>query len=86
MPIQVKQHFVQGSKVKRLVTRIKAVCQGEDPELVLMACLSLILVIQHPDISVEDLQKGVMGTSEWVALFLQSLEEGDEELEPSQIN
>ena len=49
----------------------------EDETVVLMACLSLALIIQYPAITGEELAAGVLHTSEAIALFLSSLENGE---------
>ena len=64
-----------------------SVCDGagktssEDELVVLMACLSLALMIQHSEISSMELMTGVLGASEWISLYLSSIEDGDMENE-----
>ena len=59
------------------------VCDGtgkvsdEDEIVVLMACLSLALMIQMPAVNSRELHQGVLGASEWISLFLASIEDGD---------
>ena len=49
----------------------------EDEIVVLMACLSLALMIQMPSVNSRELHQGVLGASEWISLFLASIEDGD---------
>ena len=59
------------------------ICDGtgkisnEEEVVVLMACLSLALMIQMPSINSKELHQGTLGASEWISLFLTSLEDGD---------
>lgn len=50
---------------------------SEDEIVVLMACLSLALMIQMPSVNSKELHQGVLGASEWISLFLASIEDGD---------
>ena len=49
----------------------------EEEIVVLMAVLSLALMIQMPSINSQELHQGVLGASEWISLYLSSIEDGD---------
>lgn len=74
---------VRSSDIQRVVGKIKAAVAEEDEDAILMACLSIALIFQCPDITHEQLAKGVRGCSEWIALYTTSPEEL---IDPKKVN
>lgn len=62
-----------GAEIGRIVDEVTPILGKEDPIHVLMACLSLAIVVQDPEITPEDLARGVKETSEFIACFLSCL-------------
>ncbi len=88
MSSPINHDYAEGKDVSRVISKIEtAIGEDEDETVVLMACLSLALMIQHPQISNRQLMDGVLGSSEWIALYLTSLEDQkDGGLPPSKLN
>lgn len=70
---EISQTRATGAEIGRIVDEIVPILGKEDPIHVLMACLSIAIVVQDPDISPEHLADGVKGTSEHIALWLSSI-------------
>lgn len=87
MTIPITKQDVPGPEIARIVNAMQEVFGDEDRTAMMMACLSMALILQHEDISMDDLKDGVLGASEWIALFLTSLEEQEEGgLDPMKVN
>lgn len=65
-----------GPEIQRIVEGMEPFLMQFSRDQVLIACLSIAILIQDPDIAVENLQAGVKGASEWMCLYLSSLGEG----------
>ena len=63
-----------GPEVGEVVSVIGKVLEDVDPMLVLSACLAMSILISRPEATTEELEKGVMGVSEWIALYAESLD------------
>ena len=63
-----------GPDVGEVVEVIGNVLKGVDEMLVLSACLSMAILISRPEATSQELEKGVMGVSEWIALYAESLD------------
>lgn len=76
-PTQVGQDIIQatatGEQIARIVNNIQEVVLDETRTDILMACLSMALILQEPDITPVNLVKGVKESSQFIALFLSSL-------------
>lgn len=53
-----------------IVSKIESVLLGEKRSDVVIACLSIALTLQEPDITAQQLHDGVSGASKWMCLFL----------------
>lgn len=71
-----------GKDVGDVVQTMEQVFVDIDPILLLSACLAMAVLITNPDVNSEQLDKGVTGASEWLALYADSLEP----VEKGQIN
>lgn len=74
--IRYKQY--SGQEVGKLYDKVKPIFDGEDPTLVVVTCLSVAILCQYPDLSVEELSKLVADTSEWMSLTMKPTEEPKE--------
>lgn len=74
MNTNIEQSRASGPEVEKIVQAMESAIGDKPPFMVLMACLSLALILQHPDISVEELQRGVKDSSQFIALWLSNLE------------
>lgn len=72
-----------GAELERLINAMERVLVGEREQHIVMACLALVISLQVPDITSEQLAKGVKGASEWIALFGSSL---NLDSHPEQVN
>jgi hypothetical protein len=58
-----------GADIEKIVARISTVIKGEPINHVGMACLSIAVMLQDPNITPEKLVQAVKGASEWIACF-----------------
>ena len=63
-----------GADIDRILTLMESVLSGQDEQHIVMACLALALMIQIPNIKLEQITAGVKGASEWITLFASELE------------
>lgn len=68
-----------GQEVGEAIHTMQQVLQDSDPMLVLSACLALAVLISYPEATSEQLDRGVTGASEWIALYADSLDPDPEE-------
>lgn len=73
----LQTEYAQGSEVFKLVQAIKEVLDGQPSHMILLSCLSLVVVMQQPEISADHLQKALLAISQHIALYLTSLEDGE---------
>lgn len=75
---------VSNDDVFKIVQKLEGLIAEEQPAHVIIACLSVALILQHPEINLDQLGEGVHGMSQWTALFIDGLqhpvEEGQKEL------
>ena len=58
---------------EHIIEKIEPILVGEQKTHALMALLTIIFLVQYPQISEDDLATGIEGTSEYVANFLEGL-------------
>lgn len=64
-----EKRFRNFADVNKVIEKIETACAEDDPFDVLMACIGIILLVNKPDITREQMEKGILQTSEWVALY-----------------
>ncbi len=74
---QIGQDIIQasatGEQIARIVNNIQEAVSEESRTDILMACLSMAIILQEPDITPSNLVKGVKESSQFIALYLSSL-------------
>jgi hypothetical protein len=50
---------------------------------IVMGCLSMILFLQYPDITKDEMVRGLKDVSEWITLYLSTL---SEKTDPAKVN
>lgn len=68
--------WATGDEIRNVADRIQTALDGVTPEHALITMLSLIIIIQRPNISPENLQTAVNEASTFICLLLDGL--GDE--------
>ena len=81
----IQQLSATGEQVGAIIDKIEGAITGEPKHHVLMACLTLALVMQYPNISAEELQEGVKRTSQFIAFYLEGIN-GAQILTANQVN
>lgn len=71
---EIVQQTATGKEIEEIINEIAPIIQDKPSAHVMMACLALAMIIQHPDIEPEDLQRGVKEASEWMALYVSSVD------------
>ena len=87
MTVPIIEARATGKEVTRIINeKLAPSVDGEDQSAAVIAMLTMVLLIMKPVISAEDIQQGVMGISQWMCLFLSSLDEVDEKGEKRKAN
>ena len=71
----IEQSKASGEDVSRVVGRMSDIFKNEENHIILMSALSIAIMVQQPDVTPEQLKAGVLGASQWIALYLTSIEE-----------
>jgi hypothetical protein len=83
---QIYTASVPGPEVKKIFDKMAAIFQGEDENACVIACLSMVLAIQNPEITEKQLMEGVMELSKTVMMVATGVESIDSiELDPSKV-
>ena len=77
-PGLIQEIYATGMDVHNIVEKIEPVLAGLPRGHVLIALMTMAIIIQHPEITPEQLQEGVKGLSQWMALFLSTTDESGE--------
>lgn len=62
--------YATGADIDEIISQVAPAIQGYDPDLQLIACLSICFIMMNPHIEFETLQLGVAGASGWIADFV----------------
>lgn len=65
-----------GEEIDAVISKIEPHLDGVPRVHVLIACISLALLVQYPDLTPDELQQGVRGVSQYICMFLDGLEMG----------
>lgn len=86
-PTLVSEAFASGIEIAPIVDRLEAALEGVPRTHALIALTSIILLLQHPNISQEAIYNGVRDVSRYVCLWLAG-EDGssDEPMDKSKLN
>ena len=82
---EITSSFATGPDIERVAGKMITAVSREDEMLVMISALSLVFLIQDPDLSEQQLLNGVKGASTWIAEFLRASQEATE-VPPSQMN
>jgi hypothetical protein len=66
---------VPGAEVVRAMNAIEVATAMESDQVIMMACFAMAICIANPGIENEALKQGVKGASEWLAMYIDSLDE-----------
>ena len=66
-----------GEEIEAVIAAIEPSLVNRPTHHVLIACLSLAILIMHPDISPEKLQAAVKGTSQYICMLLSGVDESN---------
>lgn len=80
-PLQlVSEARATGEEVYQLVCQIEPILIGVDRAKAIMACLSIALILQNPDLTPQEIQEGVRGASQWMCLYLSTTKSASDAL------
>lgn len=71
----ITEYKVDGADLSKIIDKLEEVLTGEKKSHILVACLSLALLVMDDDIEAEELAEGVLGASQWMSLYIDSLGE-----------
>lgn len=66
----VEETTATGEEINAIIARLEPALWNQRRSHVIIAMLSLALSLQNPELTAEELQEGVRGVSQWIALFL----------------
>jgi hypothetical protein len=61
-----------GEDIFQIVAKIQPILEPERVDLVIMACLAIVMMIMNPNLTSEELQAGIKGCSQWICTFLET--------------
>ena len=70
MTDQLHETSATGAEIQEIVDTVGPILEQWPRSHVLIACISIAILLTHPNITPEELQKGVKGTSQWICAFL----------------
>ena len=82
----IQETKATGAEIDEILKAIEPGLMNRPRHHVLIACLSIAVLIMHPDISPEKLQEGVKGASQWICLFLSGMGEDGEVIPKERLN
>ena len=59
-----------GEQISQLLDAMEPVLDGHPKHNVLVACLSIAVLLQRPDLDADELKTAVFETSQWLAMYL----------------
>lgn len=62
-----------GEAIANLLDALEPVLDGQPKQNVVVACLSIVILLQRPDIDADELKTAVFETSKWMSLYLTSI-------------
>ena len=68
---------ISGDEFVAAMNKLEAAAEGLTPTQFIIALIGLSLTLQYPDIEPEELQVGIKGASQWIAMYLDSIQEKD---------
>lgn len=66
----VTEAHATGSDLYEVISRVEAAVQEYSQPIIIMALIAIVLSMQKPDISEDEIQKGVSEVSRYVCMFL----------------
>ena len=64
-----------GAQIQDIVDAVGPVLEQWPRSHVLIACISIAILLTYPDITPEQLKRGVKGASQWICMFLEAEDE-----------
>ena len=77
----VSEAFVVGEDVAPLIERLEQIIGDAPRSHALIALCSLMLILQHPGISVEEMYEGVKDISRFTCMWLTGLSPNEQQIE-----
>ena len=66
-----------GKDIESIVSAMESCLIGRNSSHITMACLAVALIIQEPNLAPQQLADGIRGASEWIAMYVGSLNESE---------
>lgn len=82
-PVPISEAFATGEEIGPIVANIEAAIDGVPRTHALIALTSLLLLLQHPTITQEQVYEGVKDISRFVCLYLSGVDEGSAIADPT---
>lgn len=69
----IVRHNFTSEEIQDTIEAMVTAVDGQDIRKVMTACLVITLVSMYPGIKVDQLTEGVKGASEWISLYIASI-------------
>lgn len=73
-PTYVEEATVSGAEIQQVVAALEPILKDVEIEKSIIACLSISILLQHPNITPDELQEGISRVSQNICAFLNELE------------
>jgi hypothetical protein len=80
MSLTETRTYASSAELAEAIEKLEPIITDMDPNILIMACLSICLIILKPNIDFDGLQDGIAGASKWMAEHVDSLESFDDAL------
>ena len=69
----IEEEICTGSEIYEVVARIEPALDGVSRKLAIVACIAIAVTAMNPDMTEDEVQAGVKGCSEWIALYVSGI-------------
>lgn len=69
----IEESSATGSEVYEVVARIEPALDGVSRKIAIIACIAIAITAMNPDMTEDEVQAGVKGCSEWIALYVSGI-------------
>lgn len=75
MSIEVVDESVSTAELGRILGKLRTAIQDDDePFSIVMGSLALAMIVQRPELTVDQIIKGVSDMSQWLAYYLEAID------------
>lgn len=69
----IEEDSATGSEVYEVIAKIEPALEGVSRKLAIISCIAIAVTAMNPDMTEDEVQAGVKGCSEWIALYVSGI-------------